>query len=159
MKRLAFYLMLAVVACSSSGGPSGPNDDEPRGEVNGNVATFDGISMTLTAHLEPWTDWEFDFMAPDPGHHYYTVMPLIVNGSDAQITVNSLDWTLEYNGNTRVDRAGHYREPDLALTNLLPQQQLTGWLVFQVPDGGQVTAIHWSPVFDVSLELDANDIP
>jgi hypothetical protein len=109
--------------------------------------------------LERRPEWEFEFQAPDPGHHYYTVLATVQNGSGAQITVNPLDFQLEYGGSVRVDREGGYREPALGLTNLVPQQAISGWLVFQVPDGVSVTGIHWSPEFDVTLKIEASDIP
>lgn len=156
-RRIPAFWWLAVTSallgCSGGGSAGGPVAPEPpRAVVNGQRATFDGLSVTLTATGDGWTS-DNQFVEPDPGTRFYTVEVLYNNQSARMRTANPFQFRIRLPDQSLVDPEPGWREPPLTDTTLNPGDQVRGWITFQVPVGVNPTHLVWSARFDVSAAI------
>jgi hypothetical protein len=132
--------------------PTAPPPPPPPSTWIGAAQTDDnGATLTLVS-VEQLTAHDA-YTIPDAGKHYASIQVQECAGGHT-LDANAADWHALLPDTTSLDESGGFREPHLTLTTLNPGRCERGWVTFQVPNGVQITGVHYDGD-GASLDWDA----
>lgn len=144
---------------TTSNGSTGQEENgEPAQTIFGvdEAISFDGKTVTVSGVERNWYSGN-QYIAPDSGNEYVKVQVEIKNDSNNQISYNVFDWKIKNSdGNIKdVDSTAFMTDGGLNSGELAEGGRVSGFLVFQAPNGDEGLVLQYSPSFwtDRKLEI------
>lgn len=142
------------------GGTSSSQTDQKKSEKTtfkvGETIAFDEKEVTVVSVEHNWSSGN-EYIKPDSGKEYLKVQVQIVNKSDQEASYNTFDWKMQDSNGAVQDVDGTAFTVDGALKSgqLTKGGKVSGFLVFQVPQGDSGLTLRYSPSFwtDKKVEI------
>lgn len=174
-KVLTVILVVIVLGAIASASQSGKNDAKVVNDTTtvqpgeesktpekttfkvDEVISFNDKEVTVSGVERNW-DSGNQFIKPDSGNEYIKVQVTIKNNSSNQISYNTFDWKIKDSEGVikDVDAMAFGVDGGLNSGELAGNGKVSGFLVFQVPNGDKGLVLQYSPSFWTDKKLEIN---
>lgn len=161
----AIILLVIIVAVASpKDEPSKVSDSKNQSSTSqqqttfnpGDVIAFDGKEVTVSPAERNWNSGN-QFITPNSGNEFVKVQVTIENKSSSEASYNTFDWKIRNSNGVIKDVSSTTYSIDNGLESgeLAMGGKVSGFLVFEVPEGDQGLVLQYSPSFwsDKKIEI------